>query len=160
VQQIGTPAQVYARPANRFVAGFLGAPSMNFIDGAVTAANAPDAPAARFQAGLLEVALPGRAACGPATLGVRPEHVCLEPGGALAARVTLVEPMGNHQVVWLDAGGQLLSSIVHDAASYAPGQAVRFRIDGAQVSLFDPVDGRRMQYASGYADQPIAALNE
>jgi len=145
VQQIGTPLEVYARPANRFVAGFLGAPAMNFIDGDIDAQH-------RFVAGAL--ALPLAEAPGPcaATLGVRPEHVHIAADGPLAATVTLVEPMGNHQVIWLACDGHLLSSIVHDAAPYAPGQALRLRIDAGQVSLFDPVQGNRigtagMQYA-------------
>jgi multiple sugar transport system ATP-binding protein len=150
VQQIGTPLEVYERPANRFVAGFLGAPAMNFIDGEIDSQH-------RFVAGALVLALgqvpvqaPGPCA---ATLGVRPEHVHIEADGPLAASVTLVEPMGNHQVIWLDCGGHLLSSVVHDAAPYAPGQALRLRIDADQVSLFDPVQGSRigtagMQYAS------------
>ena len=145
VQQIGTPLEVYARPANRFVAGFLGAPAMNFIEGEIDAQQ-------RFVAGALALALaetPGPCA---ATLGVRPEHVHIAADGPLAATVTLVEPMGNHQVIWLACGGHLLSSIVHDAAPYAPGQALRLRIDAAEVSLFDPVQGNRigtaaMQYA-------------
>jgi multiple sugar transport system ATP-binding protein len=150
VQQVGTPLEVYARPANRFVAGFLGAPAMNFIDGDID-------PQHRFVAGPLALALaegsgPGPGPCA-ATLGVRPEHVHIEANGPLAASVTLVEPMGNHQVVWLACGGHLLSAIVHDAALHALGDAVRLRIDATQVSLFDPVDGGRigapgMQYAS------------
>ena len=51
--------------------------------------------------------------------------------------------MGNHQVVWLDCGGHNLSAIVHDARALAPGQAVRFAIDAARVSLFDR-DGQRL----------------
>ena len=137
VQQIGTPAEVYARPANRFVAGFLGAPSMNFVDGEVDARGC-------FAAGALAVALahaPGPCA---ATLGVRPEHVHIGAGGELPATVTLVEPMGNHQVVWLDCGGHPVSAIVHGDRVFAAGQTVRFGIDAAHVSLFDPVQGCRL----------------
>ena len=137
VQQIGTPSEVYARPANRFVAGFLGAPAMNFVDGAVDPHN-------RFVTGPLAVALMHGQAAGAATMGIRPEHVHIGPAGALSATVTLVEPMGNHQVVWLDCGGQLLSAIAHSDAAYVPGQALRFGIDAAHVSLFDPLHGGRL----------------
>ncbi len=134
IQQIGTPAEVYERPANRFVAGFLGSPSMNFIEGR--------ADGGRFGAGalVLDCAAPSRAV----TLAVRPEDIHIATDGALQATVTLVEPMGNHQVVWLDCGGHQLSSIVHDPRPLASGQALRFDIDAARVSLFDPDTGTRL----------------
>ena len=151
VQQSGTPSEVYERPANRFVAGFLGAPAMNFIDGEVDMHG-------RFHAGVFGLTLGLPRAAGPAqppyaaVLGVRPEHVRIDPGAPLAGRVTLVEPMGSHQVVWIECGGHLLSAILHEAVAPAPGAQVRFAIDAARVSLFDPASGARlaapaMQYA-------------
>ncbi|WP_288378513.1 ABC transporter ATP-binding protein [uncultured Massilia sp.] len=142
IQQIGTPAEVYERPANRFVAGFLGSPSMNFVDGQLDGALEAQR---RFSAGALHLALAPDcvAPAGAVTLAVRPEDIHLVDDGPLQAGVTLVEPMGNHQVVWLDCGGHTLSAIVHDARALAPGQAVRFAIDAARVSLFGQ-DGRRL----------------
>jgi multiple sugar transport system ATP-binding protein len=52
--------------------------------------------------------------------------------------------MGNHQVVWIRCGATLLASLVHDDTLYAPGQVVRFAVDGARVSLFDPQSGNRL----------------
>ncbi|MGB9110802.1 MAG: TOBE domain-containing protein, partial [Telluria sp.] len=72
------------------------------------------------------------------------EHVALRADGPLRGTVSLVEPMGNHQVVWLRCGGHLLASLVHDDSPYAPGQAVRFGIDAGRVSLFDPASGNRL----------------
>ncbi|MFL6672294.1 MAG: ABC transporter ATP-binding protein [Massilia sp.] len=137
VQQAGSPADVYERPANRFVAGFLGSPPMNFVDGQVDARGG-------FTAGLLALACAGVAAPGAAVLGVRPEHVRIGADGALAGSVTLVEPMGNHQVVWIESDGRTISSIVHEAHAFTPGQPVRFGIDAARVSLFDPQTGARL----------------
>jgi multiple sugar transport system ATP-binding protein len=138
VQQVGAPAEVYQRPANLFVAGFLGAPAMNFIRGAVDAGG-------RFAAGALALDLPAAGAgARAAVLGIRPEHIAIAPGAPLAGSVTLVEPMGNHQVVWIDAGGQLLSAIVHDQRAFAPGAAVKFAMDAARASLFDPETGQRL----------------
>jgi len=136
IQQIGTPAEVYDTPANRFVAGFLGSPSMNFIDGEIDAAG-------RFGAGAVTLALAGGTQAGAVTLAARPEHIHIDDNGPLHASVTLVEPMGNHQVVWLDCGGQALSCIEHDGRPLATGQAVRFAIDTGRVSLFDPENGER-----------------
>jgi len=137
IQQIGTPAEVYDTPANRFVAGFLGSPSMNFIEGSVDAGG-------RFCAGTITLPLAGGNVAGVVTLAARPEHIHLNQDGPLRATVTLVEPMGNHQVVWLDCGGQQLSCIVHDARPLAMGQAVHFAIDAGRVSLFDPKSGQRV----------------
>ncbi|QNA88264.1 ABC transporter ATP-binding protein [Massilia sp. Dwa41.01b] len=146
VQQIGTPLDVYERPANRFVAGFLGSPAMNFIEGEVDLHG-------RFLAGPLAVVLQEAPAPCSATLGVRPEHVRIGANGPLDGEVTLVEPMGNHQIVWIACGSHLLSALVHEGGSFAPGQPVRFGIDATRVSLFDTAHGMRfkaagMQYAS------------
>ncbi|MEW7849548.1 ABC transporter ATP-binding protein [Massilia aurea] len=137
IQQIGTPAEVYDTPANRFVAGFLGSPSMNFVDGDIDANG-------RFSAGTFTVQIRRGGGAGAVTLAARPEHIHIDDHGPLCASVTLVEPMGNHQVVWLDCAGQALSSIVHDARPLVAGQAVRFAIDAGRVSLFDRATGKRL----------------
>jgi multiple sugar transport system ATP-binding protein len=137
IQQIGTPSDVYERPANRFVAGFLGSPAMNFIEGSIDAGG-------RFTAGALALALGAGAAAGAVTLAARPEHIQIDDAGPLSGSVTLVEPMGNHRVVWLECGGQRLSAIVQDARPLALGQAVRFAIDARRISLFDPATGERV----------------
>jgi multiple sugar transport system ATP-binding protein len=146
IQQIGTPVDVYERPANRFVAGFLGAPPMAFVDGALDARgvfSADDGAAA----GIVVTPAPGTMAtpaAGPVVLGVRPEHVHIADGGPLRGAVSLVEPMGNHQVVWLRCGRHGVAALVHDARVFAPGDVVAFAIDPARVSLFDPVSGNRL----------------
>jgi len=150
IQQIGTPAEVYARPANRFVAGFLGAPPMGFVDGELDAWG-------RFVADGIAL-LPAPGCCAPnqhgrrALLGVRPEHVAIGQGPQglpgpqcpFRGEVSLVEPMGNHQVVWLRCGAQTLAALEHDGRTFAPGQQVDFAIDAARVSLFDPASGVRL----------------
>jgi multiple sugar transport system ATP-binding protein len=140
IQQIGAPDDVYRRPANLFVAGFLGAPAMNVIRGALDAGGV-------FSAGALalDVSAAGLpAGARPAVLGIRPEDIDIAPGAPLAGTVTLVEPMGNHQVVWIAAGGQLLSAIVHDNRGFAVGEAVRFGVDASRASLFDPETEQRL----------------
>jgi multiple sugar transport system ATP-binding protein len=138
VQQIGAPADVYERPANLFVAGFLGAPAMNLVQGTLDAAG-------RFGAdGVSLDTMLALAAARAAVLGVRPEHIRIAEGAALAGVVSLVEPMGNHQVVWIQAGAQLLSCIVHDTRSFTIGEAVRFDIDAGRVSLFDSATEQRL----------------
>jgi multiple sugar transport system ATP-binding protein len=139
IQQIGTPLDVYERPANRFVAGFLGAPAMAFVDGMLDGAG-------RFTGDGIELvpACPTTGASQAAVLGVRPEHVTIRADGPMTGEVTLVEPMGNHHVVWLRCGAATLASLVHDACRHAPGDRVAFAIDAARVSLFDPQTGNRL----------------
>ncbi len=137
VQQIGTPSDVYDRPANLFVAGFLGSPSMNFFDGLVDGFG-------RFSSGGIEVDV-GTPGTGHAVvLGARPEHITIGEGGALAGTVVLVEPMGNHQIVWIGVGEKQLSAIVNDTRAFALGDEVRFSIDPARVSLFDKASEARL----------------
>ncbi|WP_051293828.1 ABC transporter ATP-binding protein [Pseudoduganella violaceinigra] len=142
IQQVGTPGEVYDRPANLFVAGFLGAPAMNFVDGAIDADGMFSGSGLRLALGET-VPAPG----GKAVLGVRPEHISLAPGGPLQGRVTLVEPMGAHRVVWLDCGGIELSCILQGGRVLAPDDAVAFAIDAQRVSLFDADSGKRFETA-------------
>ena len=142
IQQVGTPGEVYERPANLFVAGFLGAPAMNFIEGEVDASGT-------FAGGSLRLTV-GGAAAGErrkAVLGVRPEHISLVPAGPMQGRVTLVEPMGSHRVVWLDCGGKQLSCILQGSRAIAPDDTVAFEIDAQRALLFDPDSGQRFDLA-------------
>jgi multiple sugar transport system ATP-binding protein len=137
IQQIGAPGEVYARPANMFVAGFLGSPSMNFIDG--QAVPAPGAPAIE------------------AVLGIRPEHVALRPGSDAfpGARITLVEPMGAHEVVWLDMQGQRLAAIAPATGEFQPGAVVGVQMDLDRASLFDRKSEDRLDlHASAFYHRP------
>jgi multiple sugar transport system ATP-binding protein len=137
IRQIGTPLDVYERPANRFVAGFLGAPAMAFVDGTLDGAG-------RFTGDGIALACVPAGAAQAAVLGVRPEHVTIRADGPMTGEVTLVEPMGNHHVVWLRCGAATLASLVHDACRHAPGDRVAFAIDAARVSLFDAQTGNRL----------------
>jgi multiple sugar transport system ATP-binding protein len=139
IQQIGAPGEVYDRPANRFVAGFLGSPSMNFIDGEIDVQQ-------QFNAAGFSLELASAAASAPyaAVLGVRPEDIRIELEGAIAAKVALIEPMGNHQVVWLACSAHMISCTVPGTDFFTPGQPIQFTIDAARTSLFDPGSGRRL----------------
>jgi multiple sugar transport system ATP-binding protein len=139
IQQIGTPAEVYERPANLFVAGFLGAPAINLVPATVGADGVS-----------LDGALPlqlatGRAKPGQAiVLGIRPEHVRLQADGRWRATVQLVEPMGNHQVVWMQLGAQTMSVLVHDGRRIAMGDTLAFDIDETALGVFDATTEQRL----------------
>src|ERR1700712_1400972 len=115
IQQIDTPAIVYSRPANMFVAGFLGAPSMNFVEGRIECADGKTylcSPNLCVDVSAYPFVTPPQINL-PVALGVRPEHITLSAHGegvAGGAIVSLVEPMGSNQVVWLDAQGVTLAA--------------------------------------------------
>ena len=143
IQQIGTPAKVYEQPVNLFVAGFLGAPAMNFIDGSLTelgvfktAAMSLDLSAYPY------LAQPNKTS--EVMLGVRAEQIQLRADGAFSGAITLIEPMGNHQIVWVKIGAHILSAIVNDQREFALDELVRFSIDTARVSMFDPLSEQRI----------------
>lgn len=150
IQQIGTPQAVYNRPANLFVAGFLGSPSMNLLQGRLAVTRG----AVRFQGASLDIDISGYAferqpvQDMPAVLGVRPEALTLlgadDPQAALRATVSLVEPMGADQVVWLDAQGVSFAAHLDAAAQLAEGSRVGVGVDASTVSLFDPGSQQRL----------------
>ncbi|MFP3609480.1 ABC transporter ATP-binding protein [Paraburkholderia sp. SIMBA_050] len=148
IQQFGTPAEVYARPGNLFVATFLGSPAMNLLKG--TLESRDGAPHFRSAHLWLDVsAYPFKSAPAdslPCVLGVRAEDVRVRMGEAASerAKVSLVEPMGNHRVIWLDYHGAQIASIDQTKTPVAVGDTAAFSFDGAHVSLFDEADGTRL----------------
>ncbi|MFG6414216.1 ABC transporter ATP-binding protein [Roseateles sp. DC23W] len=139
IQQIGTPAEVYERPANLFVAGFLGAPAINLVPATVAAdgVTLDGALSLQLAAGRVK---PGQTI----VLGVRPEHVRLQADGRWRAMVELVEPMGNHQVVWMKRGTQTMSVLVHDGRRIAMGDTLTFDIDETALGVFDATTEQRL----------------
>jgi len=146
IQQIGAPAEVYDRPANRFVAGFLGAPGMNFIAGQMQLTSsgaaslalplAVDLSAYAFEAPPLQDQ--------PILLGIRPEHVLISADGDFAGKVQLIELMGNHHVLWIESAGQTIAAVTHEAMNLTVDSELRFSFDPTRFALFDPASGQRI----------------
>ena len=142
VQQVGRPLEVYDRPANRFVASFIGSPEMNFIEGGAVAAEAgrPVFRARDFAIPLDEtrpMLKPGQTL----TLGIRPEHLEPDPAG-FPAKVVAVERMGAESVLLLDAGQPVRALIDRDDA-VAPGDVIRLAAPPGRLHLFDQ-DGQAL----------------
>jgi multiple sugar transport system ATP-binding protein len=134
VEQVGAPLDLYDRPANLFVAGFIGSPSMNFIAGELTPAG--------FKAGNITLPLPPNApTSGKATYGVRPEHLMLADDGVEAV-VKLVEPMGSETQVALSLGEQSISAVFRERIKAQPGTTIRIRPDANAIHLFDATGTR------------------
>ena len=80
----------------------------------------------------------------PCVLGIRPEDVKIGAGCTCPATVSLVEPMGNHRVIWLDYHGAQIASIAQDKTATAVDEALSFSLDSTHVSLFDEAGGERL----------------
>jgi multiple sugar transport system ATP-binding protein len=142
VEQIGAPLDLYDNPQNVFVAGFIGSPSMNFIHGRISGANGQ----ASFVAGSgLQLPLPAVSLRDgqEVTYGIRPEHIEIGEGG-IPVDVVVVEPTGSETQVFARAGTDLIDAIVKDRIRVRPGEQVPFRIDPADVHLFDRKTAQRI----------------
>jgi multiple sugar transport system ATP-binding protein len=142
IEQTGSPLELYDRPANRFVAGFIGSPSMNFIDGtqkdgALIAANGARLPVASAQA-----ANDGRAL----VYGIRPEHLDLVEGGSdgFEAEVVVIEPTGSETQLFARLGEQEIVAIFRERHEFAPGQKIRLKPRAPVAHLFDASSGQRI----------------
>ena len=164
LQQVAAPEDLYARPANAFVAHFLGSPGMNLIEGMLVEtapATIGAAGTGRLLHGTLSVTFPGasvglpdevgdrvRGAGPDVVLGVRPESLRLSPMGSIAATVIIVELLGaeTHVICHTETGARIIVRQPPSAAKPALGESVRIDVDGdpAAYHLFDKDTGERL----------------
>jgi multiple sugar transport system ATP-binding protein len=143
LQQIGSPKDVYDRPANLFVAGFIGAPAMNLFRGRVDAG--------RFRHPALE--LPVSGANGDVMVGVRPEDLTLGKGPHQAT-VRVLEPAGHETLIIMDAGTDPLIARARPDTDVAPGETISFDVRHDRLHCFDAGTGQRLD-----ATFPSASMN-
>jgi sn-glycerol 3-phosphate transport system ATP-binding protein len=138
IEQIGTPEQVYLRPASTFVAGFIGSPPMNLLAG--------QADGSRFVAGGHTVGLASAAPrSGALTLGVRPEHAQLDPAGHWPLRVEVLEMLGAERLVYGRLGDAMFTlRIEATLAAPRPGETVRLHVPPEHLHWFDSSSGQRV----------------
>jgi len=144
VEQIGSPLSLYDRPENRFVAGFIGSPAMNFIAGTLRR----DASGVRVDLADGTVLPAPRGAAGETGqqvhLGVRPEHLALDGENGLPVHVFVVEPTGaDTQVVCKSGAGELVA-VFRERHAFASGEQIRLRPDPDKLHLFDAGSGNRL----------------
>jgi multiple sugar transport system ATP-binding protein len=142
IRQVGAPAEIYDRPADRFVATFVGSPGMNLVAGEVVAAPAP--PTFVFEAGQVRIPLPHAARPGAATLGIRCEDLHEDPGGPIAGRVLAEEYLGNASNLHLDTALGPLVMRTGRPSRLPRGAGLRLRLDAARISLFDVATEQRL----------------
>jgi multiple sugar transport system ATP-binding protein len=143
VEQIGTPLEVYDRPGNVFVAGFIGSPAMNFLEGQLR----DEEDGAVFRAdGGFRVGFGGRSLVSPARrviLGIRPEHIVVSDAGA-PVQVAVVEPTGAATQVNVRSGEDDITCEFRERVPAHPGQPLRIAPLPGNVHLFDAETGQRL----------------
>ena len=140
VQQVDTPLNLYTKPVNRFVAGFIGSPAMNFLEGRIVRDGG-----LVFRTGADE-ALPLPAAWTPrdawldrdVVLGVRPEHLEVGPGeGAFGATVQVIEPLGNETLLYFQVGGAPVTVRAPGGVDTAVDRTLELRLPAEHLHLFE-----------------------
>jgi multiple sugar transport system ATP-binding protein len=144
IEQSGDPLEIYDRPANLFVAGFLGSPAMSFIEGVVA-----ERAGRRFLRTAAAIELPAPVAGLPldrkVVLGVRPEHLRLaEPATGVPGRVIVTEPTGADTHLYAELAGTRVCAQLHARLRLLPDEQVWLGFDEAQVHLFDAETGVRL----------------
>ena len=147
IEQVGSPMDIYSDPVSYFVADFFGSPSMNLVAGEIAPANG----GLRFRGGAIAAALPERlknAPLGPATLGIRPEHVGvrLDGSGDVTLPVRLIEPLGKDTLLYFDDGTPRAFVAVTEGLAMAnqkTGAPLGLTLTSDRIFLFG-VDGRRI----------------
>ncbi len=142
IEQSGAPLELYDRPANLFVAGFIGSPAMNLLQGRVTAAG--------FEVGDgLHWPLPGQGRLPTDrefVYGIRPEHLRLDPQG-LPAKLQVVEPTGSETQVVLRIGEASVVGAFRERITARPGDTLPVSPDPGLIHLFDKATGQRFEPA-------------
>jgi multiple sugar transport system ATP-binding protein len=168
LQQVGTPSELYERPINRFVAGFIGSPAMNFLSGTVVLRDG----GAAVQVGEVTLRLSGRQAevarqrgeGSAIEIGFRPEHIDVIRGGAVAPNVTtfpatvdVVEFLGNDDMLHGTAAGHDIVALVSTEYEMKVGDQVTMGVHIDRVHLFDPESGTSLTTAALAGPTPAAA---
>jgi multiple sugar transport system ATP-binding protein len=139
IEQAGAPLDLYDRPANLFVAGFIGSPAMNFIHGTFDGGGFQSADGQAWP-----LTGNGRAPpAGPVVYGVRPEHLTIDPDG-IKATVQVVEPTGSETQVLMRVGDSPLIGAFRERVAARPGDTLPIRPLPGLVHLFEGESGRRI----------------
>ncbi|MEP3068641.1 MAG: sn-glycerol-3-phosphate ABC transporter ATP-binding protein UgpC [Parvibaculum sp.] len=139
VMQMGAPLELYDRPANRFVAGFIGSPAMNFFDGRIESGSFLTTEGHRLPLHATMSTHEGVSA----TYGIRPEHLTIDPTG-MPGIVSVVEPTGSETQIVVGLGGRQVLAVVRERHDLHPGDEIRLRPDPDSAHLFNSENGERL----------------
>jgi multiple sugar transport system ATP-binding protein len=143
IAQVGAPLDLYDRPANIFVAGFIGSPAMNLLPGVVHKTGG----AAMVEVEGASLPLPDRPGLNggrKVVFGIRPEHLLLTETGGIPAHVVVVEPTGSETHVVLRIGERDLTAVFRERHAFVPGQGVHLTPQTDLIHVFDAESGDRI----------------
>jgi multiple sugar transport system ATP-binding protein len=140
VEQMGAPLDLYDRPANLFVAGFIGSPAMNFLKGHLQGGRFVSNSGITLPVANAPAASDGK----PIVYGIRPEHFVLDDANGLPAEVVVVEPTGSETQVFAKFGGADIVGVFRERVNARPGQQIQITPDPTLVHLFDEQTGKRL----------------
>jgi multiple sugar transport system ATP-binding protein len=143
VEQIGPPLDLYDRPTNIFVAGFIGSPSMNFLKGKIKVGDKPRFMVDNSVSLPLASAPPGSDGR-PAIYGIRPEHLTLGGPDGMPVEVSVLEPTGQETQVFAKLGEQKIVAVFRQRMTAQPGETLPMTPDVASAHLFDEKTGARL----------------
>ncbi|MCA0057731.1 sn-glycerol-3-phosphate ABC transporter ATP-binding protein UgpC [Mesorhizobium sp. B2-4-2] len=138
IEQVGAPLELFDRPANLFVAGFIGSPSMNLLKG-VARKGGVDIAGALFPVAPGSAVEEGRAV----VYGVRPEHLEIHADG-VPAKISVVEPTGSETLVFLRFGDGEMVALFRERHDFKPGDTLKLRPRLDHIHLFDAETGKRL----------------
>jgi multiple sugar transport system ATP-binding protein len=142
VEQVGAPLELYDRPQNLFVAGFIGSPAMNFLTGIIRTNGAPQFESANGIR-LPLAAVPPDSDGRTAIYGIRPEHFVIADDGA-EAEVQVIEPTGSELQVAAKIGSDDVIAVFRERHVFKPGDKIRLKPDPRLAHLFDVPSGQRL----------------
>ncbi len=142
VEQMGSPLELYDHPDNQFVAGFIGSPAMNFLEGKLVG-SAPPYVETISGARLPLVSVPPGADGKPVVYGIRPEHLEFADDG-IEAEVAVVEPTGSETQIVARIGKQDIIAVIRDRRAVKPGDKVKLRPVPSAAHIFDTETGKRL----------------
>ena len=142
VEQMGSPLDLYDKPDNQFVAGFIGSPAMNFLNGHLKS-NGTVYVETDNGAKLPLLTAPAASNGRPVVYGVRPEHLELADDG-IEAEVVVVEPTGSETQIVARIGTQDIIAVFRDRHEVVPGAKIHLRPRASAAHLFDKDTGRRL----------------
>src|SRR5260221_2611468 len=142
VEQIGAPLELYDRPQNLFVAGFIGSPAMNLLAGTIRGNGAPQFEGANGVR-LPLLAAPTGSDGRPVIYGIRPEHFVIADDGG-EAEVLVVEPTGSELQIAAKIGGEDIVAVFRERHNFKPGDKIRLKPDPRLAHLFDAPTGQRL----------------
>ncbi len=139
VEQVGEPLDLYDTPANTFVAGFIGSPSMNFMDGTIDGTSF-SAPGVNIDLGSVADGQSGR----DVTLGLRPEHLSLTDDDGIEAEVAVIEPTGSETHLVARTQDKEIVSVFRERHAFQLGQNIKLKPEVGTAHLFDRESGARL----------------